>query len=170
MGKRVFFPVFLAVCVMFVQADTGGAAWGAAAAKSDVSPTLNSMLRYAIEDEYLAHAEYEAIIAKFGAQKPFSNIIKAEVTHIGWLVSEFGSRGLAVPADEGKKYVVMPATLNDAFKAGVQAEIDNIAMYELFLKDGALAKAENKAVKDLFVRLRDASKNHLKAFENGLSR
>ena len=36
------------------------------------------MLTYAIQDEYLAHAEYDYILKNFGDQRPASNIIKAE--------------------------------------------------------------------------------------------
>lgn len=168
MNKRI--PGIFLLVLLTVPLWADSSLWGAAAAKDDASPTVESMLRYAIEDEYLAHAEYAAIIAKFGAQNPFSNIISSEETHIAWLSSEFAARKLPVPADEGAKHVVMPSTLEGAFKAGVQAEIDNIAMYERFLKYPIIARAENAAVRDLFTRLRDASKNHLRAFENGLNR
>lgn len=168
MNKRISGIFLLVLLTVSLWADSS--LRGAAAAKADASPTVEAMLRYAIEDEYLAHAEYAAIIAKFGAQNPFSNIIASEETHIAWLSAEYAARKLSVPADEGAKHVVMPATLEDAFKAGVQAEIDNIAMYDRFLKDPLIAKAENAAVRDLFTRLRDASKNHLRAFENGLNR
>ena len=40
------------------------------------------MLTYAIQDEYLALAEYELIIEKYGSMRPFSNIINSEKTHI----------------------------------------------------------------------------------------
>ena len=39
----------------------------------------------AINDEYKARTLYQKVIDKFGAVRPFSNIIKAEETHIGEL-------------------------------------------------------------------------------------
>ena len=40
------------------------------------------MLGYAIQDEYLARAEYYMIMDKFGKIKPFSNIVEAGEYHI----------------------------------------------------------------------------------------
>lgn len=145
-------------------------AWGAKAAAADRDPSLEDMLRYAIEDEYLARAEYEAIMAKYGSMRPFSNIIRAEENHIAWLRQAYAAANLRVPADEAKSLVIVPATIKEAFQAGVAAEIDNIAMYDSFLASSLLRKPENAATRDLFVRLRDASKNHLAAFQNGLAK
>jgi hypothetical protein len=50
-------------------------------------------------------------------------------------------------------------------KAGVQAEIDNIAMYDSFLQ-----QTLPEDVKLVFVELRDASKNHLASFQRQLKR
>jgi hypothetical protein len=47
----------------------------------------------------------------------------------------------------------------------VQAEIDNIAMYESFLEKELPAD-----VAGLFAELKRASENHLRAFQNNLSR
>lgn len=58
----------------------------------------------------------------------------------------------------------------EAFQTGVDAEIANIGMYETFLAHPLLARPENEALRDLFTRLRDASKNHLQAFRTGLAR
>jgi hypothetical protein len=170
MQKLTFVIAIACLCAVSTFAESGGASWGAAAAKKDESPTIESMLRYAIEDEYLAHAEYEAIMNKFGSQRPFSNIIQAEETHIALLRDEYAARNLPVPADNGSEYVVVPATLKEAFAAGVNAEIENIAMYDRFLADSILSRTENAGVRNIFVRLRDASKSHLSAFQKALSR
>ncbi len=37
------------------------------------------MLIYVIQDEYTARSEYELILNKFDINRPFSNIIKAEI-------------------------------------------------------------------------------------------
>jgi len=133
--------------------------------KSDLS--LEQMLRYAIQDEYLARAEYEAIMQRHGRIRPFSNIIRSEEQHIAWLEQAFAEHGLKPPADTSADHVVVPASLKEAFQTGVQAEVDNIAMYESFLGQATALPAE---VRSLFERLKAASQNHLQAFRQNLSR
>jgi len=50
--------------------------FGNSAAKADQDLTIMDMLTYAIQDEYLARAEYAAIMAQFGTARPFTNIKK----------------------------------------------------------------------------------------------
>lgn len=135
-------------------------AFGASGAKEDNDLTKEKMLTYAIEDEFLARAEYEVIMSKYGDQKPFSNIIKAEEKHISDLKELFSKYNIPIPEDKAKDYTAVPESLNEAYKAGVKAEIDNIDMYEKFLKQDI-----PQDIKDTFTALRDASKNHLNAFE-----
>ena len=99
-------------------------------------------------------------MSKYGEQKPFSNIIKAEEKHISDLKELFSKYNIPVPEDKSKDYVSIPESLNEAYKAGVKAEIDNIDMYEKFLKQDI-----PQDIKDTFTALRDASKSHLNAFE-----
>jgi rubrerythrin len=75
-----------------------------------------------------------------------------------------------VPEDKGADYVKIPKTIKEALETGVQAEIDNIAMYDAFLKDKLMTQSANADIRALFVSLRDASKNHLGAFQNALAR
>lgn len=161
----------LAVALALPLAAEGTAVpWGARAAAVDSERSVEDMLRYAIQDEYLARAEYLAIMRKHGEIRPFSNIIRSEEGHISWLKDAYAAANLPIPPDIASAYVVIPDTLKAAFQAGVTAEIDNIAMYDSFLGSPLLAKAENASLKALFIRLRDASKNHLAAFQNGLSK
>ena len=44
--------------------------YGAKGALADKDLTINDMLVYAVQDEYLALGEYQAIIEKFGEQRP----------------------------------------------------------------------------------------------------
>lgn len=153
-----------------LAAEAGLAPWGAKAAAADADRSVDEMLRYAIEDEYLARAEYAAIIKKYGGFNPFANIVRAEESHISWLADAYKGAGLPVPEDVASSFAIIPATQKAAFQAGVAAEVDNIAMYDSFLASAAMAKGENSGLKALFTRLRDASKNHLAAFKNGLAR
>ena len=115
----------------------------------------------AINDEYKARALYQKVIDKFGAVRPFSNIIKAETTHIAELKPLFSKYGIPVPKDEWYNKVPTFSTLQEACEAGVQAEIDNVKMYDEFLK----FVKENDIV-DVFKRLRAASQEkHLPAFK-----
>lgn len=151
-------------------ADSSLPLYGNSAAKADSTLTVEEMLVYAIQDEYLARAEYITIMTKFGQINPYANIRQAEEQHIAWLKDMFASLKLAVPSDEAARYIHVPASLKEAAQAGVQAEIDNIAMYDLFLAQPVVKDPRYAALVDLFVRLRDASKNHLEAFQRQLAK
>jgi hypothetical protein len=139
--------------------------FGAKGAQQSSDPTLEQMLTYAIQDEYLARAEYSFIINEYGPVRPFSNIIQAEEQHIKMLVPLFTTYGFAVPEDNAAEHIVVPKDLKEALETCVQGEIDNIAMYETFLN-----KQLPDDVRDVFERLQNASGNHLRAFRNALSR
>jgi hypothetical protein len=121
------------------------------------------MLTYALQDERIARTEYQVILDTFGSSRPFSNIIKAEESHIRYLVDLFADHKLALPADTTAK----PAAPKDwaaAIEAGRQAEIDNIAMYDTFLAQNLPAD-----VRQVFEQLKVASQNHLRSFTNNRS-
>lgn len=139
--------------------------YGAKSAENEKNPTVEQMLTYAIQDEYLAHAEYEYIINEYGAIRPFSNIIRAEETHINMLKPLFDKYGYKLPENTADEHIVVPANLKAAVETGVQAEIDNIQMYENFLN-----RELPDDVRDIFERLKRASENHLRAFRNALSK
>jgi hypothetical protein len=149
-------------------AAAGGAVagYGAAGAAADKDLTVEKMLVYAIQDEYLAHGEYEYVLNKFGDQRPFNNIVEAEVQHIAELKILFGIYKLAVPADTSKDHIIPAASVDEALKIGVQAEIDNIAMYKSFLTNKDLPED----VKSTFNLLKSGSESHLEAFQRNLNR
>lgn len=129
---------------------------------TDESLTLEKMIVFAIQDEYLARGEYQKVIEKFGSRRPFSNIIKAEKRHISWLKPLFTKYNVPLPPDRGLELAKIPKRFTEAFQIGVDAEVANIAMYERFLK-----KDLPEDVRDIFSRLLAASKNHLDAFQRG---
>jgi hypothetical protein len=115
----------------------------------------------AINDEYKAKATYQKVIDKFGAVRPFSNIINAEQHHIEELLPLFQKYGVAVPKDDWYAKVPEFATIQAACEAGVQAEIENAGMYDEFFKF-----VQEKDIIDVFTNLRNASQEkHLKAFQ-----
>lgn len=135
---------------------------GSAKAATDKNFTLEEMLTYAIQDEYMAQAEYGAIMDKYGVQKPFSNIIKAEGKHIDMLLPLLKAYDVTVPKNDATDRVKVPENLEKSYTAGVEAEKKNIAMYESFLKQDL-----PDDVKLVMERLLEGSKKHLAAFERG---
>ena len=146
----------------FSETNNGYGALGALAAEGS---SLQQVLTYAIQDEYLARSEYAGIMDEYGSMRPFSNIMLSEENHIEWLVELFGEYGFPLPIDDSEDHVVIPGDLKTAFQTGVKAEIDNIAMYEKFLSEDL-----SEDVRDVFERLKRASENHLRAFQNNLKR
>lgn len=134
---------------------------GAAAARETPTPSLTQMLTYALQDEWAARAEYAAILRRWPDLKPFANIIRAEESHIGWLIPLFESRGLPVPV-EPQATTIVPPDWDKALALGAEAEVLNIAMYERFL---GLTLPDD--VRKVFEELKRGSENHLKAFRGG---
>jgi hypothetical protein len=111
---------FLAAGLLVVGLAAGAPAYaantaaGAAGAASDAEYTLEEMLIYAMEDEYLAQTEYDVILDTYGVQKPFSNIIKAEATHISLLEPLFEKYGVTVPVNDWESMVSVPESIEAA--------------------------------------------------------
>lgn len=124
-------------------------------------------IKIALDDEYRAAAFYDAVIEKFGPVRPFINIVEAERRHAGRLEGLLASAGVEIPANPyltGEKDAPEPpATLNEACKIGVDAEIENAALYN----DKLLPSVEDfPDVKTAMLDLMRASQeNHLPAFE-----
>jgi len=133
--------------------------FGSQGALDDNDLSLADMLTYALQDEYLARAEYELILSDFGSVRPFTNIIRAEETHIDALLPLFEAYGITAPADEGSSHAAAVSSLTAAYQAGVNAEVNNIAMYETFLEQNLPSD-----VRIVFESLMHASENHLRAF------
>lgn len=154
---------FLAACLIVAGITTGGIAYAETSTKTteNSNNSLNEMLTKAISDEYLAQAEYDAILEKYGEQRPFINLSKAEETHINLLLPLLEEYEVAIPKTDWDSTIKVPESLEAAYQAGIDAETENIAMYKSFLKEDL---PEN--VEDAFERLMNASENHLRAFQN----
>lgn len=115
----------------------------------------------AVDDEYKARATYEQVLVDFGDVRPFSNIVEAEQRHIDALVQIFARYGLDVPPDPWPGRVARYGSLSEACAAGVQAEIENAALY-----DRLLADTTREDLLDTYRNLQRASQeNHLPAFQ-----
>ncbi|HKL41939.1 MAG TPA: DUF2202 domain-containing protein [Clostridia bacterium] len=165
--KRIWILILTMIAVLLIGTIGALASdnYGALGAKQDEDYTLEEMLIYAIQDEYLARAEYELIMNEFGEQRPFSNIIRSEEYHIELLKPLFEKYNVSIPEDNSREYVVLPEDIKAALKTGVKAEVENIAMYEKFLEENIPDDIAN-----VFEELKRGSENHLRAFENGLER
>ena len=118
-------------------------------------------LELTLNDEYKAEAIYQKVIDKFGEVKPFINIINAEQRHSSALLEIYDRYGLSKPINEWFDKVPEFDSIQEACAAGVEAEIENVALY-----DGLFSKIDNQDIIAVFTSLRDASKNnHLPAFQ-----
>lgn len=139
--------------------------WGSGSALVQESFTIEEMLVYAIQDEYTAKSEYVMIMEEFNVTKPFSNIYPSEDTHISILLPLFEAYDINVPVDDSENHLFEIESVEEAYDIGVIAEINNIAMYNLFLEQDL-----PDDVRDVFIKLRDASMNHLSAFEKNAAK
>ncbi|MBU1020097.1 MAG: DUF2202 domain-containing protein [Firmicutes bacterium] len=138
--------------------------YGSTGALENQEFTIEEMLIYAIQDEFTAKAEYTYIVDNFDVTKPFTNIIPSEETHISLLLPMFEAYQIVVPEDTSSTHLITITSLDEAFATGVLAEELNIAMYDLFLSQDDLPDD----IVDVFTKLRDASLNHLAAFQKNL--
>jgi len=137
------------------------------ATASDQSPEAADALRQALEDEYRAEATYAATIEKFGEIRPFSNIIKAEQRHSERAKAEMDRLGIEYdPVNPFTGTIPAPDTVLAACEQAVQAEVDNIELY-----DRLLPTIEDAQVRETLTKLQWASRErHLPAFQRCVAR
>jgi len=115
----------------------------------------------AINDEYKALMTYQKVVDTFGAVQPFASIMRAEQQHIAALERLFVRYGVEIPVNDWYDRVPAFDSVTAASAAGVQAEIDNAALY-----DRLFAAVDEPDIVQVFTRLRDASQyKHLPAFQ-----
>lgn len=120
----------------------------------------------ALDDEYKAHATYQAVIAAFGPVMPFVQIMPSEEQHAAMLLELFRRRGWTPPADRWRGQVAAPGSLLEACEIGVAAEEENRAMY-----DRLLTMSRDVDVLYVFETLQAASAHcHLPAFRRAAER
>jgi rubrerythrin len=127
---------------------------------------IASMVLEALNDEYKARAFYRLVIKIFGPVRPFINLVEAEDQHARALETLCARHGIPLPVDEWEATLKPPSSVLEACRAGVEGEIENIAMYDRFLKQTDLPD-----VRSLFQRLQSRSREaHLLAFERCVAR
>ncbi|MCY6354635.1 hypothetical protein [Clostridium sp. ZS2-4] len=140
--------------------------WGAKAAKEDKNLSVEKMLTYAIENEYLRKAKYEEIIKKFGDKRSFTDILKAKNVNISLLKTTFSKYKIPIPKDRSREFFRTSSNIEESFEISIGEEIENMAMYNRFI----MKKGVPQELIMIFVRLRDASRANLQALEIGLKR
>ena len=121
---------------------------------------LERILLDALNDERKAEATYAAVIEKFGPVRPFINIISAERRHATAIEHQMDRLSFEIPENEWEGKIDAPSSLAIACEQAVNAEIENVALY-----DRLIPLIRDASVRNVFERLRDASRdNHLPAF------
>jgi rubrerythrin len=136
-----------------------------------LQPNVETMLRAAVLDEWHAEAFYASVMEIHGKRRPFSNIIEAERRHAGLLLNLFKDHSLEPPKNTWSRQeeeakdawlarLGTPKTIKEAAAAAWQAEVDNVKLYDVWLK-GELPKD----IRTVFTKLRDDSRDkHMPAF------
>lgn len=128
-------------------------------------PILHQALKMALDDEFRAYEAYTSVIEKFGAQTPFTNIVEAEQRHQKALIKLFEKYDVAIIENRWLGAIEAPNSLQEAYAMGVNAEIENIQMYDMLLA----YMGNYPDVQDVFYQLQAASfNNHLPAFQSHL--
>ena len=140
--------------------------WHPEVGNPDVSVSLEAILSDALDDEYKAEATYAAVLARLGPVRPFISIVEAERRHADALLRQCARLGFVPQPNRWAGKVHAPATLADACREAIAAEVDNIALY-----DRLLPKVADSETQDVLSRLQAASRDrHLPAFRRCLDR
>ncbi len=127
---------------------------------TNLSPEAAAALREALDDEQKAWAIYNQVLRDFGEVAPFVHIREAEARHQQALEALFRLHGLPVPENPWPGRVPRYASLEEACLAGVQAEVDNVTLY-----DRLLASTSRPEILAVYRNLQEASQQrHLEAF------
>ena len=128
---------------------------------SELSAEVKEAMDVMIQDEYHAEALYQRVIEDFGDVRPFVNIVRAEVRHSAAIAALYEAYGMEPPASLwSTQHVPSYGTLQEACAAGVENELENIALYDQYLQ---VALPDD--VRAVFEHNRFASANHhLRAF------
>lgn len=128
--------------------------------------SLAEILNEALMDEYKARDTYQKIIDTFGPVRPFVNIVEAEQRHIEFLLPLYEKYAIALPEEPDPNRVIAPDSLLKACETGVEAEIENVTMYDRLIESVDLPD-----VVEVLRRLQAASRDHhLPAFQRCVER
>ena len=152
-----------------------GVGWGgclapaanAAPVGGEVSAATRDALYAALADERRSRALYQAVLDRHGRVMPFANIVNAEVMHARHVADLMTARGIEIPPDtQAFEASGMPDSVAACCEMAMQAEIDNVALYDRWL-----TRVDDRAVREVFTHLRWMSQErHLPAFSRHAGR
>lgn len=108
--------------------------YGAENAVEDKELTLEDILRYSLESQYLKRSIDNGIFNSFGKVKPYQEMERYSGTGISELEILFLKRGYKIPEDKSSKYFKAATDFKTNLEYSYNNEIKNIIMYEMFLK------------------------------------
>jgi hypothetical protein len=126
-----------------------------------LSDSSRRAVERALADERAAEARYETVTRSLGTVMPFRQLERAERRHAWALEQLLEQHGAPVPPAASAPSISEPKSLREECALGVQAEKNNIALYDELLRSELPAD-----VQCVFSHLRSASRDrHLPALE-----
>ncbi len=165
-------PVLKTIPLLSLAVTLSVAAITAPALANNLDKKAVRAIHIALDDEYKAASLYQGVLGKFGNQRPFSNIIRAERHHIGMLITLLKTYNQKIPANPyqngSKARPAIPSSILSACKKSITAEIDNIALYNNRIIPAVSTYPD---VRNIMIQLRNASEQrHLQAFKRCVAR
>ncbi len=171
MFKQIALVVMVAIMMIGANAVLAKAAQGGRNGRGiDRDPPRSSRLdkqtRQALvdslDDERYTEAFYNAVMKKFEESPPFSNIARAEARHAEAIEALMTKYGVDVPENTWlDRKITVPKTWTEACSKAIEAENENIAMYEKFLQF-----VQQDDIRGVMEQLKSCSEDrHLPAFE-----
>jgi hypothetical protein len=156
--------------LIFIGTTSYSMTYAANATTVDVSTstettyTLEEMLTDALEKEYMALAQYNAIMEQYGVQRPFSNHAQSKETNINVLLTLLENYNVNIATKDYDSIDNVPATLEEVYEIVLVQEEQTNEMYKNFLQQNL-----PDDVKEIFEQLAFVSDNHVRAFQNMIS-
>ncbi len=114
------------------------------------------------DGEYAAFATYAAVLETYGDVEPYSAILQSETKHINALQRQLDKYDVAYPENPYLGKVELPDSLETFARVGVEAEVNNVSLYDELLK----SVANHPDLIKVFGNLQRASQvAHLPLFE-----
>lgn len=138
----------------------GNGSWGQPAI-SPLSEAEKEALARAVLEEYGALNLYQAAAQQFDDTTPFARIALSEQQHVSALIRQAEKYGVTLPENPGLSSVPTFASLTEACRAGVAAEIADAQLY-----DQLSEVTTHSDILRVYANLKNASLyNHLPAFQ-----